>query len=272
MTDQIPEVPADAGGFSLSPDQVAAMREQWVSYGLDPATFDQAATGVEPAPTAAVATARKEFDAEFLSPLKTPSLTEGQAQELAASLIAAGVSQDQVNAALREDGFGQAPPDLRSDEEKAFDKAFGGASPAAYHIDYMGRVPPEMDAAGVAQFNSEATAWLSAIGFPEQIGPAVMERAIDVSHQLRSKSAPEREQWVREQGFDFERLAGSPERAVELRGFAVAALQRGGDAFTVAMFDAGSLQDAGVLLHLAHQGERLAFRGEMVRTWRFASP
>jgi hypothetical protein len=260
MTDQITEAPAEMGNFDLSSDQVAAMRAQWVSSGLDPIKFDQAAAGIEPAP-AAVDLTREEFDAEILSSLKTPSLTERQAQELAASLIAAGVSQDEVNAALKEDGFGQAPPDGRSDEEKAFDKAFGSASPAAYRIDYMGRVPAGVDAAGVAQFNSEATVWLAAIGFPEQIGPAVMERAIDVSQQLGRMSAPAREQWVREQQFDFDRMAGSPERAAELRGFALAALERGGDAFTVAMFDAGSLQDAGVLLHLAHQGERLAFRG-----------
>ena len=261
MADQIAEAPAaEMGNFDLSPDQVAAMRAQWVSSGLDPIKFDQAAAGMEPAP-AAVEIAREDFEAEFLSPLKTPALTEQQAQELAASLIAAGVSEDQVNAALREDGFGQAPPDLRSDEEKAFDEAFGGAPPAAYHIDYMGRVPPGMDLAAVVQFNSEATAWLASIGFPEQIGPAVMERAIDVSQQLERLSSTERELWIREQKADFDRMAGSPERAAELRSFALAALDRGGDAFTVMLFDAGALQDAGVLMHLAHQGERLAFRG-----------
>jgi hypothetical protein len=236
------------------------MREQWVSYGLDPAKFDQAAADQGPS-TVEGGEPEDELEAQVLSSLKTPPLTERQAQEMAAALIAAGMSPDQVNAALRDEGFGQAPPDVRSDDEKAFDKAFAGASPAAYSIDYMGRIPPEVDAAGVAQFNSEATVWLAAIGFPEQIGPAVIERAIDVSHRLRSMSAPAREQWVREQGFDFDRLAGSPERAAELRGFAVAALARGGDAFTVALFDAGSLEDAGMLLHLAHQGERLAFRG-----------
>ena len=260
MTDQNQETPADAGEFSLNPEQIAAMREQWVSYGLDPAKFDQAAAGREPAP-AAVEIAREDFEAECLSPLKTPSLTEREAQELAASLIAAGVPQDQVNAALREDGYGQAPPDTRSDEEKAFDVAFGGATPAAYHIDYMGRVPSGVDEAEVARFNGEATAWLAALGFPEQIGPAVMERAIDVSREIERMSIPERELWVREQAFNFDRMAGSPERAAKLRGFALAALDRGGDAFTVALFDAGAFQDAGVLMHLAHQGERLAFRG-----------
>lgn len=260
MTDQIPETPAAAGGFSLSPDQVAAMRQEWVSYGLDPAKFDQAAAGQDPH-TVDGGEREDELEAQVLSSLKTPPLTERQAQEMATSLIAAGMSPDQVNAALREDVFGQAPADVRSDEEKTFDKAFSGAPPAAYRIDYMGRVPPEMDAAGVAQFNSEATAWLSAIGFPEQIGPAVVERAIDVSQQLGRMSPLSREQWFQEQWFDFERMAGSPERATELRNFAVTALARGGDAFTVALLDAGALKDAGVLLHLAHQGERLAFRG-----------
>ena len=258
MTDQISEIPVDAGGFGLGSDQVAAMREQWISYGLDPVKFDQAAAGQG---SPAVKGAEGERDVQAPSALKVPPLTEQQAQEMAASLLAAGVSQDQVNAALREDGFGQAPPDLRSDDEKAFDQAFGGASPAAYRISYVGRVPAGMDVAGVAQFNSEATEWLSAIGFPERIGAAVIERVIDASQSFNRLSGPAKEQWIREQQSNFDRIAGSPERAATLRDFAAAALARGGDGFTDTLFVAGALKDAEVLLHLALQGERLAFRG-----------
>ncbi len=254
------EIPASTGGLDLAPGQITAMRDQWVSLGLDSAAFDQAAAGVEPTITADSGASEDGLDVQVLSPLKTPPLSAAQAQELASALIDAGVPRDQVDAALREDGFIQAAPDLRSDDEKVFDKAFGGVAPTSYRIDYMGRVPAGLDNAGLAEFNGQATAWLAAIGFPEQIGPAVVERAIDASQRLSRMSGPAKELWIREQWSDFERMAGSPERAAELQGFAAKALARAGTGFSDALWDAGALHDAGVLLHMAHQGERLAVR------------
>ncbi len=242
--------------LDLAPDQVAAMREQWVSFGLDPAKFDLAAAGGDPTVQADPSSA-----VEVLADLKIPNLSPAQAHEMVEALLKAGVPQAEVDAALREDGYEPAAVDARTDDQKEFDAAMGGATPDAYRIDYMGRVPGSTDAAGLAEFHAAATNWLAALGFPEQIGPAVIERAVDAGQRYNRMSGPQQELWRREQASDFERLAGSPERAEELRRFAARVLERGPKGFTDAMRGSGSLDDAGVLIHLAHQGERLAARG-----------
>lgn len=256
MTD-LSNTPTDpAAAPELDAGQVASMREQWASLGFDIAAFDAAVTGAPEASTMAA----PDGEIDILSPLKTPSLTEGQALEMAEALLKAGVPEAEVEAALRADGFSPPEIDTRTDDEKEFDRAFAPAAPSTYRIEYIGRIPADTDPRVLAQFNAEATGWLSEIGFPEQIGPAVIERALDASARLQSMAGPEKELWIREQWADFDRMAGSPERAEELRAQASAALARAGKGFTSSLWNAGALHDAGVLMHLAHQGERVATR------------
>ncbi len=153
-------------------------------------------------------------------------------------------------------------PDARTDEQKDFDAYFGPTPPAsAYKIEYFGRVPEGTEGPALAEYHAQATAWLSQLGFPENIGPAVMERAIDAGQAYNRMSEPQRQLWVREQNAEFERMAGGPEKAAERMKFAAVALARAPGAFTDALRANGSLHEAGVVLHLANQGERLAARG-----------
>lgn len=241
--------------MALEPGQVAAMREQWLAAGLDPQAFD-VASGALPTPDPA---AGAEIVGAPITNLKTPAVSEAQAQAMAAELIAAGASEEQVNAALREDGFTPAA-DSRTDEEKEFDRSFAGAAPEAYRIDYRDRLPAGIDAKTLTDANAEVTAWLSEVGFPPEIGPGVAERAMDVGQQCARMTAPERELFKREQEAAFVQMAGSEERAEELVEFVAATMGHGDPRFWDILANSGALDDAGVVMHLAHQGERLAAR------------
>jgi len=161
---------------------------------------------------------------------------------------------------MRTDGYGPAPVDERTEEQKEFDAAFAGAEPSAYKISYVGRIPAGMTTPELAELNQHATEWLAAIAFPPEIGPSVIERLIDTGNQLRGMSASERELWRAEQEVSFERLAGGPEKAAERRSFAINTLALAPSGLTNAMIDGGAIYDAGVQMFLALQWERLAQR------------
>lgn len=246
-----PAAPA-ADQTSLDAGQVASMRDAWITAGHDAAKFDEALAG-GPAP------AGDEPPIDTISDLKTATLSEGQAQELADALRAAGVPDDQIAAAMEADGFKQPEPDTRTDDEKTFDEAFGGAKPADYKIDFVGRIDGA-DVSTMAAFNTEATTWLSAAGFPPTIGPSVVERAMDVSIAVSRMSAPEKELWFREQTSQLERQAGGPEAAEQVMACAAQVLARGDKAFAEKLFNSGAVHDAFVLMSLGLQGARLQVR------------
>jgi hypothetical protein len=251
-----PDKSAPAGSLTLAPEQVVSARAHWVSMGYSAEAFDQAASG---APVGADA----PFDAppvQVLSDLKAPVIDQGQAHDLAATLIAAGVPEAEVQAALAADGFAPALEDTRTDDQKEFDAAFGGAKPSEYRVDYMGRIPADMDPAELAAFDTVSTTWASEVGFPADLGAAVLERAMDVGQSTRRMANAERELFKREQAVVFERQAGGPEKAAERMKLAGHALARGGREFTDLLHKAGALDDAWTVLTLANQAERLAAR------------
>jgi hypothetical protein len=258
MTDTTDAIPAQFNeNLSLTTDQSAAMRAQWITVGLDAGDFDRAASGT---PTAAPEAPSEDQSREGITSPNKPTMSALEAQAMAEQLVRAGVPVEQVDAALKADGY-VFEDDPRTEEEVEHDRMFGAAPPEEYRLDYQGRVPAGMDMAKVAAANTEMTTWLSQAGFSPEIGPAVLERAMDVGQRYNNSDDVSRQLWVREQHADFARMAGSPERAAELIDFASATLARGGDAFSNALAKSGALDDAGVLMHLAHQGERLAARG-----------
>jgi hypothetical protein len=94
-------------GLTLTGDQTAAMRQQWIGLGLDPAAFDQAAN--PPPPAAAPKPDGEPAEAppavEIMSDMKTPSLSPAQAEELVAEMIRAGIPEAKVREALEADGY-----------------------------------------------------------------------------------------------------------------------------------------------------------------------
>jgi hypothetical protein len=232
------------------------MRAQWVGLGLDADQFDKAASG---APQVPAEGQQPRQEPDTLSDLKQPSLSLEEAEAMAEELIRAGMPKDQVRAALEADGF-TPTKDTRTEEELEFDRSFGGAKPEAYKLDFRGRAG-DMDMAQISEANTQITTWLSAVGFPPEIGPAVAERAIDIGQWFAKSSDTERELWARGEQANFYRMAGSEERGKELLDLAIAALVRGGNGFFEVLAKSGALCDAGTIMHLANQGERLAARG-----------
>jgi hypothetical protein len=264
MPDQIdPSLPATVppqfnDGLTLSADQSAAMRAQWEALGLDVAEFDKAASVPPGAPQEP---GEAGGEVEVASDLKTPSLAASEAHQMAAELIRQGVPAEQVNAALAADGYDAEPEDTRTDDEKEYDRAFSPARPDAYNIDFRGRVPAGVDMATVEEANAQLGSWLAEVGFPATIGAAVIERALDTAQATARMTEPERELWTREQDAALERLTGSAEAAHEARGLAIKTLERGHPEMWRILAGSGALIDAGMVLHLAHQEQRAAFRG-----------
>jgi len=249
--------PVSVNPLALDDAQVGAMREQWTSLGLDPAAFEQALQGggLNDAPVAP-----NSDEARAVADLKTPGLSPDQAADMAAELLKHGVPREAVEAALAADGY-QLAPDTRTDEEIELERALGGGKPTDYRIDFMGRVPAGMDAAGIADANASWTGWLAQVGFPPEVGPGFIERAMDVGQWHAKASEPERELFAREQDAQFMRMAKTEEGATQLLQHALFALQHGSPEHWNMLARSGALRDAGVLMHLAHQGERMAARG-----------
>lgn len=197
-------------------------------------------------------------------PSGMPNFSEQQLQEMAAEMIKHGMPRDQVEAALKGEGIEpqSKAPDTRTDEEKEFDAFFAPpASPEGYKINYVNRLPEAVDSPALVEFNRDATAWLSAMRFPETIGPSVIEQAIDAGQAYNRMSESQQQLWKMEQTALFERMTGGAEKAAERTKLAAQALARAPKAFTDALYATGALHDALIIMQLANQGERLVVRG-----------
>lgn len=179
---------------------------------------------------------------------------------MADELIKAGVPADRVAEAMQADGHDVTAEalDSRTEDQREFDAFLGPAPTAAdYRIDYMGRIPAGVDAGQIAHFDSLARAWLANLGLPPAVGAAVIERALDVGHSYQAMSEAQRALWRAEQVAHFERLAGSPEKAAARLELAKAAIARGRDFPDALHARAGVLHDAGIMMHLALNEERI---------------
>jgi hypothetical protein len=259
MTDLAPAV--DPGQHTSAPPldapQIAAMREAWIFAGHAAERFDQAASGQEIDPV----DRPDDVDPSDLASPNSPSLTPAQAEEMAAALRSAGMDPAAIAKALKDDGFDAEPaPDTRTDDQKDYDRAFPAPSPHDYRVHYMGLTPAGTDASAIAELNATATTWASEIGLPVGVAEATIERAIAVGQQVGGMDASARQLWQIEQRFDFERIAGGPEQAAAKMTLAAQALIRATGPFTAALKSTGALDDAFVILNLAHQGERMAAR------------
>lgn len=255
MTDTSPTDQTTTPG--LAQDQIDGMRAAWQAQGLDMARFDAALAGTHPnaPPPAADPGVAMNTGAE-----KHASLSASEARQMADALLAAGVSPEAVDAALKADGFEESPEDTRTDDEKAWDAVFAGAKPEDFRINYHGLVPAETPLADVIALNQAGTEWAAQVGLTAEVGSAVIERALTVGRALDAMPSPDRTLWITGQRQQFERMAGGPEKAAERLALAASALKRGGKAFTAGLLASGALHDAFVVAQLANHAERTAAR------------
>jgi len=187
------------------------------------------------------------------------TFTSDQVRQLADELLKAGAGREQVEAALKADGIAPKVVDGRTDEQIEMERAFGGAAAHDYRIDYRTRMPAGMADRDLAAADQEARAWLSDLALPVDLGPSVIEQAIDASQRYARMDDAERELWRREQQALFDRVAGSSERAIELLANVSRLRERGDADYWALLENAGALHDAEVLLHLGLHGERLRY-------------
>ena len=264
MTDIIetPAAPVPSSGSSLAPDRIASAREAWLGYGYSAEAFDSAMAGTAPAEPQEPGSGTGRTDAapvEVVPPTGRPLFDQEQAREIAAALIAAGVPEEQVNAALQADGFEAAPADERSDGQKEFDKAFLVARPEEIKVDYRAAGIHDADPADIAALNTGATTWASECGFDPVLGAAVVERVVQVNRAFKAMTPAEQGLFKAEQRAIYERQVGSS--AAEMLTMAADTLARAGHTeFAQVVRDGGAIHDAWTLITMAHLTERLAKR------------
>ncbi len=258
MNDIVPTPSTSATTFT--PDQISGTRDYWISIGLDPAKFDSAMVpapeGVPASAPAAVQDAREEI--EVMGAAKIPGMTQEQALEAAEALRAAGVPEDQIQAALAADGFTPLAPDTRTDDQREFDQAFPRPAPSDYHVNYR-ECTTETDVSALAATNREFTTWAAELGLPAEIGTAVIEEALKVDTRTSRMSEDGLRLWVLEQKFAFADLAGGEQKVAEKLAMVKPLLERN-PAMRDRLLRSGALDSATVVIHLANHAERLAAR------------
>jgi hypothetical protein len=261
----------------LSPEQIAGARADWIKHGLDPAAFDKA-TGAKPAqregdfmsnrdPTPPSNTVTLNRDASYGGNLQ---LSERQADDLANELIKHGVDPDLVAAAMSAEGLVEVE-DMRSEEEQRFDAAFASGNPGDYAINLAGVAHADADFAALHEIGQAA---LSAMQFPPAVGAGVYEWAIADGRTFQNLSPSQREDWLRQQDRDLERVVGignvekAKANATELlKAFAKAKPD------AAKMFaEYGAWQSARVVAMLSRQKERNETRLALADRRRASTP
>ncbi len=189
--------------------------------------------------------------------------TQDQAREMADALVThGGATREQADTALRADGYEPARPDTRTNEQREFDAMFPRSnSPAEFKINYAGRTPPTVDSPAIHEFHAEATSWLHQMDFPATSGASFVELTLDSAQKQGRMTPPELTAWKQQQRAQFERAVGGPEKVEVKMQQAKAALAKAPGKFANTLLHVGAMNDAQVLLTLAHQGERLIIRG-----------
>jgi hypothetical protein len=193
---------------------------------------------------------------------RIPTFGVDETTAMANELIKQGVDPERVKAAMRASGY-EPGEDARNAAECEFDATFGAAaSPSDYKINYTGRWSADADPTALVEFNQAAKEWLSAIGFPAELGASVVETALDVSRRLGSLSADDQKVWADQQESLLTQYSGKAGGSpADMRKIADKVLEFAPKELTGTLRISGALTDAGVIMQLALQGQRMAYRG-----------
>jgi hypothetical protein len=253
--------PSDAARASASPTgkvaaltegQIASARASWTQLGYDPLEFDAAIAGTPPSP---------EPPADKSPPKPAhPTLSPDQVRQAIERLRAAGVAEERIQAALKADGVDVTDADTPAEVEhdRAWRVEF---EPQDYRVDYIPHGGRTLTPGQLAEFNREATTWLSTIGLEPNLGAAVVERAMVVGKTFAKMTEAQRSLWKIEQRQQAERsLGGAEQLDAAITSAARAIKAAGASPFTQALVSAGILNDAWILRTLStHSARREAW-------------
>ena len=231
--------PADTGATDPAEARLAADKAYFASVGLDPSLVDQAA-------------AKGETYTSW------PSLSPDQVKATVATLRAAGVPEERIEAALASDGYREVD-DPRSEDQREYDEAFPAVSADQYRPDYTGKVPADASPNWITETHAQASQWAAAIGLPVPIGNEVIERGLTWAKWHDTASDVEKAAWLADQRSDLVRACGGQDAADAELALAAEALAKGSASFLERLGPA--VRQAGIVRHLARQAERLKARG-----------
>ena len=254
----IQTTPATPG--DLSPAQVASARATWVAAGLDPAKFDAEFNAAAPVVVPGEAPTGEEV---YEPGTGTEPLTQAQADQLEATLLAGGMDPAQVAKELEAHGYVR---DERTPEERAHDEEWGFGreyKPEEYKINYReAGVIEQHTTETMTASQAEWRDFLTGLQINPAIGTDLVERAIRNGQALAKMGDVDRRLWVAEQQAQSLRSAGSQEALTErnrLAGVAIKfAVDHGARAATIeALRAAGAFQDWFFVATLANHGRAL---------------
>lgn len=184
----------------LSAERIAASRATWAGYGHDPAAFDAALAGNQPATIegAPEGDDRHRDNAADGTP-RLPALTPQQIASGIAKLRASGMAEEAIQAAMKADGITEPTP--HELEIAKHDASFGFGvphSPADYKIDY-GKAAASLQAGELASFDTEARSFLAGLQMPPSLGAGLVERVMAVGQAANAMDPAARQLFIREQ-------------------------------------------------------------------------
>jgi hypothetical protein len=250
---------------ALSPDARATFTASLERAGYSRADIDaKLGAQQQQSPSGSQQTPRQPV--ETLDWKKHPTLTDRQRKQAAETLTKFWTGDPQVlRDALEREGLGEVDDanDTRSEPERAFDAAFGGAAPGDYDLNglYVGRAAG-MDTAELAAFDADLRGALSAMEVPLAMGRSMAETLIDGANSFgRIPEGAARTLWHVEQKVLLERIGNaSADHLTRLAAHALAKLPK---ATVAGWHKDGGLHSAATILQLARHGERLLLRGQM---------
>ena len=189
-------------------------------------------------------------------------LSASEVKGIADELIRQGVDPDRVRLAALAAGAPAFEADTRTSDQRAYDQIYAPAKPSDYRIRYY-QAGDTKDPAALVEFNSQATSWLSEVGFHRSAGEALVEDAIASAAKLKVMSPVQRDAWASQQGVTLGKVASSRGTTVEaMRKVAGQVIDFGGKSRFGDLMR-GALADSQIVLALVLQGERIAYRGNL---------
>ena len=152
--------------------------------------------------------------------------------------------------------------DPRGADEIEYDRVFRGAAPAEFKLDWNGRTPERLEPSDVAKLDGEIRGALSAMQFPQKIGGAMMQDALDDARTFVNLDENGQSLWDAQQRANLARIVG-PDRIEEAVSNARVMLSIMKPELRKELIDAGLFRSSRVILELHMQAERWLARADM---------
>jgi hypothetical protein len=223
----------------------------WTGLGYDAAQFDAAVAGTEPTPAEPSPPAHYEIGED-----------PRRSTELAAALLRAGVSADEVARAAAADGLAlDLQPDNRRPDELEYDKAFGRPETAdGYSVNYRGTYAADLPADEFHALDLGVRDGLHAMGLSPAIGSAVAEMAFQSAEIWQRYDESSRTLYDLQQAADLATLVPNSAEAVKNAAALLSLFRDQNPKVFAELTERGAWRSAATISQLHLQYERMLER------------